>query len=285
MAYNDGSDPTLAELITRKFVPEIFSKDVIMHTMSNLVCVNCFNTSYRNDLKVGYKVSIPVFTEGTATEVTPGTEATAVDLSTTAASVTVDKWYKEAAEISDLMEIEELADYLSNAAKSCAYSISKAIDTDVGSLFSTLGASSVHGTDGQTFSDDIFRILVYTLDALDVPDSDRALIGDPSTKSDLLAIDKFIFRNYVKDEVVPTGQFGTLYNCKVFITNNLTATTTGNYGVYAHKNAIGIVIQKNPRSRVWDMGYKFVTKVIVDAAWGADEVIDNFGKAFYTRLK
>src|SRR3990172_9471751 len=65
---------------------------------------------------------------------------------------------------------------------------------------------------------------------------------------------------------VPFGLFGALYNAKVYITNNLTATTTGNYGVYSHRDAIGIVIQKNPRSRVWDMGYKFISKIIVDSA-------------------
>jgi len=283
MAYNGGTDPTLAELITRKFVPEVFSKEAIMHTKSNLVCVNCFNTHFKNQLRKGYKVSIPVFTEGSATEVTPGTEGSASDLSTTAVSITVDKWYYAAAEISELMDIEEEADYLQGAAESCGYTISKTIDTDVGSLFSTLNSSSVYGSDGQTFTDDIFRALVETLDEGDVPDNNRCLIGDPSTKSDLLDIDKFVQVNYVNQKVVPTGMFGTLYNAKVFITNNLTAATTGNYGVYAHRDAIGIVIQKDPRSRMYDMGYKFIKKIIVDAAWGADEIRDGFGVPFYTR--
>ena len=285
MAYDGGSDPTLAELITRKFIPEIFSKNVLMHTMSNLVCVNAFNTAYKRDLRKGYKVSIPVFTEGTATEVTPGTEPTAIDASTTAASITVDNWYQAASEISDLIGIEQEADYLAGAAKSCAYIINKKIDTSVGVLFSTLNASTVYGADGQSFTDAIFRALVQTLDENDVPDDDRCIVGDPSTKNDLLAVDKFITVDYVKTPVVPFGLFGTLYNAKVYITNNLTATTTGNYGVYSHRDAIGIVIQKNPRSRVWDMGYKFISKIIVDSAWGADEIRDSFGIPFYTRSK
>jgi hypothetical protein len=33
------------------------------------------------------------------------------------------------------------------------------------------------------------------------------------------------------------------------------------------------------------MGYKFLTKIIADVAWGADEIRDTFGKAFYTRKK
>lgn len=285
MAYDGGSDPTLAELITRKFVPEMFSKDVLMHTKSNLVCVNAFNTSYKKDLKKGYKVSIPVFSEGSATEVTPGTEPTASDLAGTAASITVDNWYQAAAEVSDLIQVESLADYLAGASTSCAYTIEKKIDTSVGVLFSTLNASTVYGADGQTFTDAIFRALVENLDTSDVPDESRVLIGDPSTKNDLRAIDKFVSVDYVRTPVVPYGMIGTLYNAKVLITNNLTATTTGNYGVYAHRDAIGIVIQSNPRSKVYDMGYKFITKIIVDSAWGADEIRDAFGIPFYTRSK
>ena len=254
-----------------------------MHTKSNLVCVNAFNTSFRDNLRKGYKVSIPVFSEASTTEVTPGTEPTAGDLAGTAVSITVDNWYESSAEISDLIEIEQEADYLKGAAESCAYAIAKKIDTSVGALFSALSSSSVYGADGQEFSDAIFRALVETLDENDVPDDNRCLIGDPSTKSDLLNIDKFVHVDYVRQPSVPKGMFGTLYNATVYITNNLTAATTGNYGVYAHRDAIGIVIQKNPRSRIWDMGYKFITKIIVDAAWGADEIRDTFGKAFYTR--
>jgi hypothetical protein len=284
MAYNTGSDPTLAELITRLFVPQAYAKDVIMHTKSNLVCVNCFNTSYRDNLKKGYKVNIPVMTEGTATEVTPGTEPTAQDASTTGVSIEVTNWYQHTVEISEMMTVEELADYLTAGAESSAYIISKAIDTSVGVLFSTLGGSSVYGADGQTFDDVIFRALVEGLDEYDVPDDGRVIIGDPSMKSDMLDVEKFISSDYTK-QAVPTGQIGTIYNSKVFITNNLTAATTGNYGVYAHRDAIGVVIQKEPRSKHWDMGYKFVQKIITDSFWGVGELRDTFGKAFYTRAK
>jgi len=283
MAYNTGSDPTLAELISRYFVPSVYSKSAIMHTKSKLVCVDAFQTKYKNDLKKGHTVYIPVYTEGSATEVTPGTEPTAGDHSTTGVSLTVDQWYEDSAEISDLGEIEEFADYLQGATESCSYTIAKKIDTSVGSLFSSLASSSVYGADGQAFDDGIFRALVETLDENDVPDEGRVLIGDPSTKSDILDVEKFISRDYKNGEPVMNGQIGTLYGAKVLITNNLTAASTGNYGVYAHKDAIGIAIQRNPRVRVYDMGYKFIAKVIVDAAWGVAEIRDTFGKSFYTR--
>jgi len=283
MAYNTGSDPTLAELITSKFIPEMFSSEAIMHVKSNLVCTNVFNTNWRKQLRKGYKVSIPVFSEVSTTEVTPGTEPTAQDAAGTAVSITVDQWYEATVEISDLMDIEQEADYLKGGAESCGYAVSKKIDTTVGALFSALSSSSVYGADGQTFTDAIFRALVEGLDEADVPGDNRALIGDPSMKSDLLDIDKFVRNDYTRGGVIPTGKFGELYGSPVYTTNNLTAATTGNYGVYAHRDAIGIVLQKLPRSRAWDMGYKFISKIIVDSAWGVAEIRDTFGKSFYTR--
>ena len=120
------------------------------------------------------------------------------------------------------------------------------------------------------------------MDEADIPDENRVLIGDPSTKSDVLDIEKYISVDYTK-QVVPTGVVVQLYGSKVLITNNLTATGTSNYGCYAHRDAIGIAIQEHPRSRIYDMGYKFISKVIVDAAWGADVIRTTFGKSFYTR--
>jgi hypothetical protein len=285
MAYNSGTDPTLAELITRKFIPEQFVKEALMHTMSELVTANAFTHKYQPNLRKGYKVSIPVMTEIGATEVTPGTRPTAQDASTTAVSITVDQWYQTAVDASPLIEIEDAADYLNTAARSAAYSIDKKIDTSVGALIPSLSSSSVYGADGQTFTDEIFRALVETLDEDDVPNSGRFIIGDPSMKSDMMDIDKFIRMDYINGSPTTNGKFGELYGAKIYITNNLTAATTGNYGVYAHTDAIGVVIQKGPNVKYWDLGFEFQQMIIVDAAWGAAEIRDNFGKAFYTRSK
>lgn len=285
MAYNGGSDPTLAELITAKFDPEMFAREALLTAKGDLVCHDSFNTSYSSDLAMGYKVSIPVFTAASTTEVTPGTEPTAGDLASTPVSITIDKWYESSIEISDLAKIQNLSDYLMGGAKETGHAIMKAVDLDVSSLFSTINGSSVYGADGQTFTDAIFTQLTETLDEADVPVENRSLIGDPSMKADMFGIDKFVRMDYINGMPTGNGKFGMLYGAVVKISNNLTATTIGNYGVLAHRDAIGVVIQSKPRVRIWDMGYKFITKVITDCAWGADEIRDGFGKAFYTRKK
>ena len=283
MAYNTGTDPTLAELITAKFIPEMFSKDVIMHTKSNLVVASRVNTKYRDNLATGYKVSIPVMAEGTDAEVTPGTAPTPSDLLGTPVSITIDQWRVAAAEISDMAAIEDPVDYLNEAAQSCSYRIAKRVDTKLGSLFSTLQASSVYGTDGQTLSDDIILAIMETLDEADVPEDNRSIILDPSSKSDLLLVDKFVRNDYVREPVIPTGRFGNIYNMEVFITNNLTAATTGNYGAMLHKDAIALVIQRNPRSQIVPIKQEFRTLLMVDVIYGVGVLRDSFGQAFYTR--
>jgi len=283
MAYNTGTDPPLSELISRKFVPEIFSSDAQMHTMSHLVVADSFTHKYQKALRKGTKVWIPVMTEISSTEVTPGTQPTPQDASTTAESITVTEWYQTSVDASPLTEVEDAADYLQTAAKAAAYSIDKKIDTFVGALISALGGGTYANADGNTFTDETFRSLVETLDEADVPDEGRFLIGDPSMKSDLLNIDKFVRADYINGAPTTNGKFGQLYNAQVRITNNLTAATTGNYGCLAHQDAIGVALQMGPNVKYWDLGWKFQHMIIVDAAWGAEEIRDTFGKAFYTR--
>lgn len=285
MAYNDGTDPTLAELITAKFIPEIFSKNTIFHTTSNLVVANCVNTEYRKELQKGSVVNIPVFSEVTTAEVTPGTEATAIDAANaTAAAITVDRWRVAKVEESEMMGIQDYGGYMEGAAKSCGYAVAKDIDTHLGSLFSALASNSRQGSDGQTLTDDIILALLEYLDSGDVPDKPRYLIGDPSSKVDVLKIDKFVRNDYIRGSApIMTGQFGEIYGMPFLTTNNLTAVTTGNYGVMMHQDAIGLVLQANPYSQRIPMPWVHQTIYQVKVIYGAAEIRDTFGKAFYTR--
>lgn len=285
MAYNTGSVPTLAEEITGDFIAPVYSKNVLMHVKSNLVVASAVNTDYRADLKFGNMVYIPVLSEVTTAEVTPGTESTAINAVGTPVSITVNKWRVAAIEESEMMDIEDHVGYLEKAAESCGYAIAKDIDTYLGTLFSALGgySATAYGSDGQTLTDDIIIALMETLDEADVPQDNRSIISDPSSKADLLKIDKFVRNDYVRNPVVATGQFGNIYNMAVLITNNLTAKTVGNYGVMMHRDALGLVIQKDPYTQRIPMPWVHKTKYQVKVIYGAAELRDTFGIPFYTR--
>ena len=280
-----ANDPTYAELKSRYWIPENFSKNVIMHTMSNLVIADSVNTDYARDAKMGYNVNIPVMTEPSAGAVTAGTELTAQDATTTGKTITIDQWYGVRVEESEQQMIQDHVKYLDKAAQSCAYAIAKQIDSALGALFPNLGgySSSAYGTDGQTLTDDIILALMTKLDEADVPEDDRSLICDPSSKADLLKIDKFVRNDYIRGEPISTGQFGSIYNMKVRITNNLTAATTGNYGCMLHKDALGCIIQGSPYSQRVEMPWEHQIIYQVKVLYGVGELRDDFGVPFYTR--
>jgi hypothetical protein len=282
MAYNTGTDPTLAELITAGFIPAKFSKDVLMHTKSSLVVADSVNTTFRDDLSYGYTVTIPVFSEGSASEVTPGTALTPTDSAGTPVTLTVNKWYGIAHEISEMSKIQSFADYFGKCAQSQGYTVAKKVDTDLGALFSALSSSSVYGSAGQTFTDDIILEIMEGLDEADVPEP-RVIIGDPSTRVDIFKIDKFIRVDYVRTPSVPTGKIGDIYNMEVKITNNLTAASTGNYGAMMHADAIGLVMQQSPTVQTIVEPIKHRSVIQTKVIYGVGELRDTFGKAFYTR--
>ncbi len=284
MAYNTGTSPTLAELITAKFIPQMFSLKVFDHTQSNLIVASRCNLEFRSILSKGSVVNIPFMSEIGATEVTPGTEPTPQDATGTPGSITINQWKESTIEVSDMSQIENMPDYLDKAAISISYAVLKAVDTEVGARFSALGGSTQANSDGDTMTDATILALMEYLDSGDVPDDGtRSFIGDPSMKVDMLGIDKFIRNDYVRQPVVATGQFGQIYNMSVFITNNLTASTTGNYGVMMHRDALGVVIQRNVRSQAVVQAWKFRTMLIADVIWGSNELRDTFGRSFYTR--
>lgn len=288
MAYtsDSGSIPTTAQLITGKWIPETFSKNVIMYAKSNLVIAARVNTEYRSDLVVGHKVNIPLMSEVTDATVVPGTVPTAINTVGSPTSITVDQWKVATMEEHDLSDIQDHVTYLDKAALNCAYRIAKRVDLALGALFPSLGGyngATAYGSDGQTMTDDIILACMQTLDEADVPEDDRCIVLDPSNKVDLLKIDKFVRNDYVREPVVPKGKFGAIYNMDVLITNNLTAVSSGNYGVMMHRDALGLVIQENPRAQMVHIPQEFRTLYMVDVIYGVGELRDAFGVPFYTR--
>jgi hypothetical protein len=126
------------------------------------------------------------------------------------------------------------------------------------------------------------------LDEGDVPRENRSLVGDPSMLADLYKIDKYMSYDYTAHPIGTTGGYkGTItaYSLPVFITNHLTAATTGNYGVLIHRDAIGLAIQSAPDVEKWRAADRHSDIVNISSIWGEDELRDAFGIPFYTRSK
>ena len=277
-------------LDTNKFIPEIFSKNALVAIKNKLVAIPFFNHSYEADVVKGDTLYITKTNTITATEVTVGTEGTDSNpFNTTPVTLTINLFYEARVPIDEMSRPQSQIDLQAEAERETAYAIKKVMDTSVCDLFSSLGgkSTSAYGTDGSAWTDDVLIGAVEYLDEADAPDEDRVWFSDPSVKADIMKIDKFVRQDYGAGDVIPTGAFRKdIYGAPLLITNNLTAVSsgTGNYGVYAHKNAIAIAISENLKVNIVPEPLKSRTVIQTKALWGVVELRDTFGYPIFTRL-
>ncbi len=275
-------------LDTNKFIPELFSKNVLKAVKNKLVVVPVFNHSYEKDLVRGDTLYIPRTNTVTATEVTIGTEGVQKNpFNTTAVTLTVNLYYEAPVTVDYMSRRQSQVDLIGNAEEESAYAIKKVIDTSLCDLFSALRGGSIAGTDGSAITDTVLIAAVEYLDEADAPETNRVWIFDPSAKADIMGIDKFVRTDYGYGDVIPTGGFRKdVYGAPVLITNNLTAVTsgTGSYGVYAQKDALAIAISEAMDVDNVDQPLKHQVVLNTTALWGVIELRDTFGYPIYTRL-
>ena len=273
-------------LDTNKFIPELFSRNVLKAVKNKLVTVSAVNHSYEKELVKGDTLYITRTNTVTATEITIGTEGVQKNpFNTTAVTLTVNQYYEAPVTIDYMSRRQSQVDLVGEAEDESAYAIAKIVDTSVCDLFSALSGSTGYGTDGSAITDSVLISAVEELDEADAPDENRVWIFDPSAKADLMGIDKFVRVDYGYGEQVPTGTFRKdVYGAPVRITNNLTVNSTGNYGVYMHRDAIAIVISERLDVDRVDQPLKHQLIVNTSALWGVIELRDTFGMPILTRL-
>ena len=273
---------------TGELIPQLWSKRIINHVRSNLVCVNVVDTTWKEQLAYGDILNIPLLKELTTSAVnTANRESVNSEANTvtdTADTITIDTWRESVVMIDDSTKKQtHLPDLLAKLADNAAYALEKYIDTSVNAHFSGL-TSTWAGSDGQAFEDDLMIDLMEGLDEADVPRTQRSLVIDPSTIADIYRIDKFVHRDYQGKTPVASGNIGSIYGVPVYVTNNLTATgTTGSYGALLHKEAIALVIQDGVSVERWRAHSAASDVIAIRALYGEEVLRATFGAYFYTR--
>ena len=291
MAWPDEAYRMPTDAESGEFIPVIYSTKVINHVRSNLVAVQVCNTTWKAQLAKGDQLQIPIMSTTAATDVDPQSSflstADAKGWAEAPGTINIEYWKENPIMIDDSTAAQtQVAGLMDIMAGNAAYGLEKAIDTTVNTLFQGL-TDTWAGSDGQTFTDDFFIILQEGLDEADVPRSDRSLVGDPSMVADIYKIDKFMSMDYSKRPFVTDGYVGTLpaYNVPVFVSNNLSSTTTGAYGALLHREAIGVVIQSDLKVERFRVPWQHSDGVNVSAFYGCAVLRSEFGVEFFTRKK
>jgi len=276
--------PTGAD--TAGFVPEQWSKKVLDAVRNSLVVVPQVDHAWEAELSYGDTMNVGILNTVTATEVTVGTEGVIGDIATgTKLSIVIDKYFEAPVVIGDMTKKQSQVNMIQKAQGLSGYAIAKKMDSTLCDLFDNLNSNTALGTDGSAITDDVLIAAVELLDEADVPIDGRVWIFDPSSKADIMKIDKFVRSDYGYGDVIPTGAFRKdVYGAPILITNNLTVNSTGNDGVYMHKSALAIIAQEKMKADVVVQPLKHQTTINTTALWGVLEMRNTFGVAICTRL-
>jgi len=197
--------------------------------------------------KSGDSVTVQIFPAFSATDIST-TDGSSTDTETTLTTktVTINKWKNVSATLVDIVDYQVVVDFETNFAKGFGGAIAQIQEDDLLALVAAL-TTNVDSTGG-TFSDAKVRASQAILDDGEVPKEDRCWAICPQAHSDLLNLDKFTLANttgFSKGVQVGDGRVVGLYGTPVEVTSRITTTSSKRDNVLFHREAFGVVTQKN----------------------------------------
>jgi hypothetical protein len=283
-----------------KFIPEIWSDEIIAAYKQNLVAANLFSKMTFKGKK-GDTLHIPKPTRGSASVKQASTQVTLIAATETEQQVLINKHYEYSRLIEDIVEVQALASMRKFYTDDAGYALAKQVDTDLiqlgrGANAGTAGDADydkaylggdgttlyVDGTNvGTALTDAAIRRTIQRLDDNDVPMDNRFLIVPPSARNSLMGIARFTEQAFVGEvggqNTIRNGQIGDIYGVKVFVTTNAdTATTnTSRIALMAHKDAFVLAEQMGVRTQTQYKQEYLGTLFTSDMLYGVAELRDG----------
>ena len=268
-------DKTIADGV---FSPDIWSKQVLRATESNLVIAASVNRGFEDDASVGKTVKVASIGNLAARAKAENTAITYETVAETATTITLNIWSYAAFGVEDIVKVQAIVDVQNEYQRKLGYAVAKDIDTKLASDFA--GFSQVVGTLGTAVSDANVLAAIKLLDDADVPQDDRFFIMTPAEKVAKLALDRWSNALYIGTGSMPVknGTLGEMYGLTLKVTTNLVKPAGGqaNNAIF-HRDALALVVQRSPKTHVFYDIDVFAWKLAVEVIYGHQEMRDNFG--------
>ena len=266
-----------------QFIPEIFSKEIIVARENNLVLAGLVDR-YDEEVKgAGDIIRIPNLSSITATYKVENVEAAQSATTETASSISLNKHATIRVTVEDLAAIQSHVNLRQKYTTQMGKAIAKITDTDIRNLYSTFSQTVGAGTT----SSDLHLAKTYILEAVrklnaaNAPFEDRALIVESYGYRDLLNTDDFVRYDAVgqadgKNATV-SAKIGKLYSVDVYQTEQVYALSSVAYAMLFHKTAIGLAVQKALRVQAQYDVPLLATHLVADSVYGVAELRDDHG--------
>jgi N4-gp56 family major capsid protein len=271
-AYPGGSSSIVNKTNADKFIPEIWSDEIVASYKKALVMANLINKMSMKGKK-GDTLHIPVPTRGSAFAKAANTAVTIQADVETEVQVLLNKHFEYSRFIEDIVEVQALSSLRRFYTEDAGYALARQVDTDLIQLGRSANngagtaayANAYIGGDGSTaynsgtpnasaLTDAGIRRMIQRLDDNDVPMTDRYLVVPPSSRNTLMGIDRFTEQAFVGEtaggNTIRNGQIGDVYGVKVFVTPQCdTATGSARIALIFHKDAAVMAEQMGVRSQ------------------------------------
>jgi HK97 family phage major capsid protein len=247
VAYPGGSTSIVNKTNADKFIPEIWSDEVVAAYKKNLVLANLVRKmSFKG--KKGDTLHIPKPTRGTATAKAANTAVTIQADTETEVQVLINKHFEYSRFIEDIVEAQALSSLRSFYTEDAGYALAKQVDDELITLGQTFGNGTttwihsnsyyIDASTGLTayaadtvvpadiFTDAGFRKLIQLMDDADVPMDGRKFAIPPSLRNAIMGIDRYNSSDFVDGRGVQNGQIGSLYGIDIFVSSNMPVIET-----------------------------------------------------------
>jgi hypothetical protein len=310
VAYPGGSSSIVNKTNADKFIPEIWSDEVIAAYQKNLVLANLVNKMTMKGKK-GDTLHIPKPTRGVATAKTANNAVRIQADTETEVLVSIDQHFEYSRFIEDIVEVQALASLRRFYTEDAGYALAKKVDDtlfQLGKSFGNGDASDwthsqsyyIDASTGLTayaedtvvpadvFTDAGFRALIKLMDDADTPMDGRFFAVPPSLRAAIMGIDRYNSSDFVDGRGVNNGQIGQLYGIDIYVTSNSpiietdsdnTATAGGDIkaAILGHKDTMVLAEQMSVRSQTQYKQEYLATLYTADTLYGVKVVRPETG--------
>jgi hypothetical protein len=307
-AYPGGSASIVNKTNADKFIPEIWSDEVIAAYQKNLVLANLVNKMTMRGKK-GDTLHIPKPTRGAASAKSANTVVRVQADTETEVLVTIDKHFEYSRFIEDIVEVQALASLRRFYTEDAGYALAKQVDDELFQLGKAFGDSDgadwvhsnsyfIDATNGlstyavdtvittDVFTDAGFRALIKKMDDADVPMDGRFFVIPPSVRSTIMGTDRYNSSDFVDGRGVQNGQIGSLYGIDIYVSSNCPVIETAadntagddiKGAILAHKDAMVLAEQMAVRSQTQYKQEYLATLYTADTLFGVKTVRPEAG--------
>lgn len=278
-----------------KFIPEIWSDEVVATYKKNLVAANLIKKMNFKGKK-GDAVHIPKPGRGSANAKAANTQVVLNTDTATEVIVNIDQHWEFSIMIEDIVSAQALASMRQFYTDDAGYALARKVDSLIlelgrgvnggdGTAAYTGAYSGADGTTAYTgtagaLTDAAIRRSIQRLDDSDVPMDGRFLIVPPSTRNTLMGIDRFTEQAFVGEvgggNTIRSGEVGNVYGVPVFVSSNADAATDGDrICLLGHKDFAVLVEQMGVRTQTQYKQEYLGDLFTADTLFGVKELRDG----------